>query len=314
MSPDHAGSALRTARRNGLTGLAALLFSVTLVTLVVVSAWRGNQDAEHQEAIAATSALFFDYSGARLVFDARLLPSGTYFDRMPSLSADRKLKAALLLLSEVYKLPRGYFGVVGLKTIGVFDSCISLRNDGYHTYDPAVSGYKYYGIWNRENAIACAYYTDGQLPLTFHHESFHHIDATSSGKTDAGRLRQDDRFRAAINGTAAYPPPPITAAELVDLEHRSKSWLLEGAVSAYAEKNPAEDKAESARYLMSHLPDALTQVARRPGLPGSQRLLHVMRRYQQAPPQLGPGINWFVDVALGRAGNLRSGCSEHARH
>ena len=51
---------------------------------------------------------------------------------------------------------------------------------------------------------------------------------------------------------------------------------------------------------MAHLPDALIQVATRPELAGSQRLLHVIDQYAHSSAE-GPDVAWLVDVALGRA-------------
>jgi hypothetical protein len=86
---------------------------------------------------------------------------------------------------------------------------------------------------------------------------------------------------------------------LAALRKLSKGQALEKAVSSYAEKSVGEDKAETARYLMTTLPDALVQMATRPELLGSQRMLHVLHKYGQAVPD-GPGVEWFVSVALGR--------------
>lgn len=279
----------------------ATLICVGLTALLGAPPPRGSGETDHPDGVTALCRAFQDYSGANLVFEARDLPPGKYHDRMPSLSPARRLQAAKILLAEVRKLPPGYLGALGLKVVGAFDRCVSARGDGFRPYDAAAGGYRYYGIWNGENAVACAYYSDGQLPLTFHHEVFHHVDATEAGRTDADRLRRDERFGAAVGGTARYPAPAVPAVDLAALESRARGELLEGAVGRYADKNQAEDKAETARYLMSHLPDALTQVVRRPGLAGSQRLLHVLAKYQQAVAGGGPDFNWFVGAALGRA-------------
>src|SRR5262249_19788227 len=129
---------------------------------------------------------------------------------------------------------------------------------------------------------------------------FHHVDATRAGKTDVARLRRDERFQAVLRGKDRYPALSLSAEDLAALRRRARGVVLEDAVSAYARKNIGEDKAETARYLMSHLPDALLQAGTRPELAGSQRLLHVLRSYEQAAPGGGPGVAWFVGVALGR--------------
>ena len=76
--------------------------------------------------------------------------------------------------------------------------------------------------------------------------------------------------------------------------------MLEDVVSDYCKKNPTEDKAETARYFMSNLADSLVQAATRPELAGSQRILHVLGKYKQALASDGPGVDWFVQLALGR--------------
>jgi S1-C subfamily serine protease len=243
---------------------------------------------------------FTEHSGARLVFDASDLPPGQYFDKMPSLSADRRVAAARIMVREAHKLPQGYLRAVGLKAVGVFAACVSSDGDGFRPYDPSLKGYRYYGIWNGKDGVAAAYYSNEQLPLTFHHEVFHHVDGTLRGRTDGSRLHRDDRFAAVLAGNAPYPAPRLSTDELAALRRQSGGSVLEEAVSDYARKSKGEDKAETARYLMSHLPDALVQMATRPQLPGSQRMLHVLSKYEQAPAEGGPGIAWFVGVALGR--------------
>ena len=71
-------------------------------------------------------------------------------------------------------------------------------------------------------------------------------------------------------------------------------------MSKYAAKNEDEDQAETARYFMTTLADSLVQVMEQPSLPGSQRILGLLDRYRAAGSP-GPGTDWFVDVALGRA-------------
>jgi hypothetical protein len=243
---------------------------------------------------------FTRQSGARLVFEAADLPPGRYHDIMRALPAGRRAVAARLALREVQKLPPGYLGAIGLKALGVFAACASREGDGYRPYDADLKGYRYYGIWNGHDALAAAFYTEAQLALTLHHEIFHHVDATARGRTDAATAIHDDRFRDALSGKEAYPALQVPAEDLAALRRLSGGHTLEGAVSDYCKKSPLEDKAETARYLMSHLPDALVQAATRPQLPGSQRLLHVLHRYQRAPAADGPTVAWFVDRAVGR--------------
>jgi hypothetical protein len=110
---------------------------------------------------------------------------------------------------------------------------------------------------------------------------------------------RDDRFQAALTGGEPYGALRLAGADLDALKKRSAGHVLEKAVNRYAEKSVGEDKAETARYLMTTLPDALVQMATRPDLAGSQRLLHVLHKYQHAVAD-GPGAEWFVSVALGR--------------
>jgi S1-C subfamily serine protease len=111
----------------------------------------------------------------------------------------------------------------------------------------------------------------------------------------------DARWKRAIALLEPYPAPVIADADLRVLARRAAGVRLEHAVSSYASKHVGEDQAETARWLLTHLPDALLQVATKPHLPGSQRLLHVMAELHDAPAAGGPGIEWWVDVAVGRA-------------
>jgi hypothetical protein len=138
------------------------------------------------------------------------------------------------------------------------------------------------------------------LPGTLHHEIFHHVDATLRGETKhTANFVRDERFQAALSGAERYQALRFVEADLAALRKLSKGRVLEGAVSSYAEKSVGEDKAETARYLMTTLPDALVQMATRPELAGSQRMLHVLHKYGQAIGT-GPDAAWFVSIALGR--------------
>jgi hypothetical protein len=252
------------------------------------------------DSLTQLEKTFADYSGARIVFAAKDLPEGTYHDDMPSLNAEGRLRAARIVLREIQKLPPRYLEKMGLKAIGIFAACISRQGDGFRPYDEHLRGYRYFGIYNGKNALAAAYYSDTQLPTTLHHELFHHVDATRRGETKyTANFVRDERFQAALSGTERYPALRFVESDLSALRKRSKGSVLERAVSHYAEKSVGEDKAETARYLMTALPDALVQMATRPELPGSQRLLHVLHKYGQAVPE-GPGIDWFLAVALER--------------
>ncbi len=252
------------------------------------------------ESVTLLQKAFTDYSGARLVFTATDLPEGAYHDVMPPLDAEGRLRAARIVLREIHKLPPRYLEKMGLKAVGVFAACVSHQGDGFRPYDERLKGYRYFGIYNGKNALAAAYYSDTQLPTTLHHEIFHHVDATRRGETKyTVNFVRDVRFQAALSGEESYRALVLAAADLAALQKISAGRVLEKAVSKYADKSVGEDKAEAARYLMTALPDALVQMATRPELPGSQRLLHVLHKYQQAIAD-GPGAEWFLSIALGR--------------
>ena len=78
-----------------------------------------------------------------------------------------------------------------------------------------------------------------------------------------------------------------------------QAFTLIDAVSQYAEKNSREDQAETARHLMTWLPNSLVQAVEQPELAGSQRIIHVIQEFERSVPD-GPGFQWFVDVALRR--------------
>jgi hypothetical protein len=255
--------------------------------------------APAEESLPQLEKAFTDYCGSHLVFVAKDLPQGDYHDLMPSLSADRRLRAARIALREIRKLPPRYLEKMGLKVVGIFAACISNQGDGFRPYDEQLKGYRFFGIYNGKNALAAAYYSDTQLPATLHHEIFHHVDATLQGQTRfTVNFVRDERFQAALSGTERYPALRLVEADLAALRKLSKGHILEKAVSSYAEKSVGEDKAETARYLMMALPDALVQMATRPELAGTQRMLHVLHKYGQAIPD-GPDAAWFVSIALG---------------
>jgi hypothetical protein len=253
------------------------------------------------ESIAQLQKAFADYSGARLVFTVKDLPEGSYHDTMPSLDEKGQYRAARIALREARKLPPHYLRKMGLKAVGVFAACVSNQGDGFRPYDERLKGYRYFGIYNGKDAVVAAYYSDAQLPTTLHHEIFHHVDATLRGETKyTAHFVRDDRWQAALSGAEPHRAVPIAPSDLAGLQKLCAGRVLEKAVSGYAEKSVGEDKAETARYFMTMLPDALVQMATRPELEGSQRLLHVLHKYGQAIPD-GPGVDWFVSVALSRA-------------
>jgi hypothetical protein len=252
------------------------------------------------ESLTQLQKAFTDYCGAQLVFTDRELPEGSYHDVMLPLDESGRLRAARIALREIRKLPPRYPGKMGLKVVGIFAACVSHQGDGFRPYDEQLKGYRYFGIYNGRNALTAAYYSDTQLPTTLHHEIFHHVDATLRGETKyTANFVRDERLNAALAGDEPYRALRIAGPDLDALRKLSAGRILEKAVSRYADKSVGEDKAETARYLMTTLPDALVQMATRPELAGSQRLLHVLHKYQQALAD-GPGVEWFVSVALGR--------------
>jgi hypothetical protein len=292
----HLRDALSNREGPNVKRLSPVLSPCLLVC--VVSLVSGQEP--RRESLPQLEKAFRDYSGSRLVFTAKDLPEGTYHDRMPPLNDEGRLRAARIALREIRKLPSRYLEKMGLKAVGIFAACIGNQGDGFRPYDEQLKGYRYFGIYNGKNAMAAAYYSDAQLPTTLHHEIFHHVDATLRGETKfTANFVRDDRFQAAVSGADRYPALRFVEADLTALRKLSKGLVLERAVSSYAEKSIGEDKAETARYLMTALPDALVQMSTRPELPGSQRMLHVLHKYEQAVPE-GPSAGWFVSVALGR--------------
>jgi hypothetical protein len=278
--------------------IRSLFYRVLLVVLTVLGLARGATAAEPD--LGALCRQFEQYSGAEIVFDRADLPSGRYYDVLEPLSASMKAEAAAVCLGEARKYPPGYFGEVGLKAVGVFAACVSKTGDRFRAYDNRLKGYRYFGIYNGIDAVAAAYYDNPQLPMTFHHEIFHHVDSTHRGTTESWQLSSDDAvFKAALSGLEPHAAPAIAADDLAALRGRCKGYLLRDAVSPYAARNSREDQAETARHLMLNLPDALVQAIEQPELPGSQRILHVLGEYEQSVLD-GPGFDWFVDVALQR--------------
>lgn len=262
------------------------------------------REARSSPSLSAVVAEFQRYSGARLVFQRRDLPGVPkikWYDRMPALTGTKQLRAARIALREVQRLPPNYLGDVGLTHVGIFAACISNTGDGFRPYNQARKGYLYFGQYQR-NAVVAAFYNDEQLPLTLHHEFFHHVDATKAGKpSHRPNFTSDDvAFASAIAGKKRYPALKLGQGTIAQLRRLSSGHILKGAVSDYAAKGPGEDQAETARYLASHLPDALLQAATLPGLAGSQRLLHVLNEYAGALPKNGGRVvQAMVRDALG---------------
>ncbi len=254
--------------------------------------------AASADPLAAAVHEFAETSGGvRLVFERGELPKGGWYDELRPLDAEGRVAAAQIAVAQARMYPPGYLRGIGLETIGLFAACVSRTGDGFRPYEVELDGYRFYGMWNGRDALVAAHYTDEQLPLTFHHEVFHHVDATQDGRTRRALLTADDaRFEAAVSGRRRYPAPVLPREAL---RNEADGYELENAVGAYSRKNPGEDQAETARYVMSALPDALLQAAERPTLAGSQRILHVLAAYERALPDAD--LAWFRDVALGRA-------------
>ena len=248
------------------------------------------------------AANFQRYSGARLVFERSQLPPGEYHEVMTPLSPAGREHAARIAWLEVQKYPRRYLSKLGLSTVGIFDSCVSTRSDGFRDFDEEVQGYWYYGNYNGSNAIVVAFYREQQLARTLHHEIFHHIERIAGLPNPKWA---NERWAAAISGDELYPPLKLSREDLDALRRLSSGEILDGSISYYSRKNPVEDRAETARYLMTTLPEGLLQASLRPEIPGSQRMLHVLETYRRAPGGHGPDVHWFVDLALARSNNSR---------
>ena len=282
----------------------AVLFTAALITAGLVSA--GSAARAEESSATETDRLvteFRRYSGAQLVFEAGQLPPGEYYDIMPELSEGERLAAAKIACREVQKYPPQYLAALKFRSIGIFQACASQSNDNFHPYDKALGGYRYFGLYNGRDAIVAAYYTDSQLPLTLHHEIFHHVDRNTPGTLEWSEVISEPN-RSALSTEATHPSGryhaiEVAPSERILLERQSAGRLLNTVVSNYAAKNPTEDKAETARYLLSALADSLLQMAQQPQLPGSQRLLHVLTTYERSNSGNGPKPEWFLAIVKG---------------
>ena len=237
-------------------------------------------------------AEFRQYSGAELVFRAADLPPGEYFEILPELTEAARLGAARIACREIQKYPPHYLGELKLRAIGIFRACASRANDGFHPFDKALGGYRYFGLYNQRDALVAAYYTDEQLPLTLDHELFHHIDRLTPPVGDWAEWIAATPGAAASGAAVALAPADRAALQRLGAGH-----VLEGAVSDYASKNPNEDKAETARHFLSTLPDSLLQMDGKPRLAGSRRIELVLATYARSNSGRGPDADWFLKVA-----------------
>lgn len=240
---------------------------------------------------------FEDWTGARLVFTRKETPSQVLYATTPTLSPERRREAAEILYRHAHNYPKGTFKKIGLTIVAVFAGCGDPEGDGFRPWVDSLKGYRYFGRWHAVGAIAACYYDDGQLPLTFHHEVFHHIDATRGGKTDYVHFNEDDtRFADAFTHRDPYSALALDARTIASLREGGAGNVLEDAVGEYAQKSAGEDQAETARWFQTNLADGLLQAALRPELAGSQRILHLLAEYQKAAAAMSP--TWFVTVAL----------------
>jgi len=224
---------------------------------------------------------FAAWTGAELAFEVENLPEGTGYDLAVPLPEEDREHAAAIALEQARHFPPGSLGDAGLKVVGIFAALGSETNDGYHQWDEELGGYAYFGGYNGRGTVVASHYTDRQLPLTLHHEWFHLLDTEVAAQRPYGAPEVSPLDRSALEALRTRRGP-----------------ILREAVSDYASKNPGEDRAETARHLHAHLPDALLQVVERPDLPGSQRFLHVLAVQTEV---LGADFDWMVDVALGRS-------------
>lgn len=243
---------------------------------------------------------FEEWTGSQLVFTRGETPEEVLYKTTPELSPERRRLAAEILLREAKQYPRGLFGKVGLRTVSVFAGCGDPKGDGFRPWVDSLKGYRYFGRWDAVGAIVACFYDDGQLPLTFHHEVYHHLDATKNHRLDYRFFTADDRrFRDAVDGKRRYAPLVLTDEERQSLLAVSTGEFLEEAVGRYSEKSAGEDQAETARWLQTHLADGLLQAADMPELAGSQRILHLLDVYRTASPSLS--TSWWVGAAIFRS-------------
>lgn len=249
-------------------------------------------------------AAFERWTGARLVFTRKEAPRQVLYATTPALSAERRRQAAEILYAHALNYPKGLFAKIGLTTVAVFAGCGDPEGDGFRPWVESLNGYRYFGRWHEVGAIAACYYDDVQLPLTFHHEVFHHIDATHAGRTAYRYFSSDDdRFARALSGDEPYPGLELDPRTLRSLRAVAGGHVLEEAVARYAQKSAGEDQAETARWLQTNLADGLIQAAVRPELAGSQRILHLLAEYHKADARLS--TSWFIGVALGQTGEAQ---------
>lgn len=278
-----------------------ILSSFPFSVLPSTSALLMKPEVTQDQRISELQKQFREYSGASLVFMEQELAPGKYYDKLPTLDKALQMKAAEIALREVKKYPPGLLRELDLKTFGIFAACISSSNDGFHAYDNRFGGYRWYGLYNMEHGAVGAFYSESQLPLTIHHELFHVIDNNVRGVREFPKHYEGDdaALTKALRGEKPYPALAINDRDLSALKERARGVVLESAVSAYSQKELGEDQAETWRWVMTNLPDAIVQCVERPELPGSQRILHVINEFSLAR-KTPIEVSWLVDVALER--------------
>ncbi len=246
---------------------------------------------------------FKEYSGAELVFHREDLPEGRYHDVLKPLSDSRKAIAAAICVEEARMYPPGFFGEVGLNTRGSV-RCLRVEDD-----ERSLSALRH--PVGRLSLLWRLQWHATRSPLRFTAKVSYRSRFTTKYFTTSTQRSMEKRLRGNYPATILFirlqsrasdrtRAPPIAGDDLAALRDRCIGYTLQDAVSDYAAKNSREDQAETARHLMSMLPNSLVQAIEQPELAGSQRILHVLREYEHAVPD-GPGIDWFVDVALERA-------------
>jgi len=260
---------------------------VTLLTLMTLGT----------PMVDSPEARFEAWTGAKLVFTRGEAPSEVLYATTPVLSRERRKAAAEILWREAQHYPKGLFGKIGLDTIAVFAGCGDPNGDGFRPWVESLNGYRYFGRWDAVGAIVACYYDDGQLPLTFHHEVFHHLDATENHRLDYRNFTADDaRFGEAVAGRQPYAALKLKDETREALLGVASGDFLEQAVGRYASKSAGEDQAETARWLQTNLANGLLQAADMPELEGSQRVLHLLSVYRAASPLLT--TEWWASVAI----------------
>ena len=271
--------------------------AVALVATLLAAAPAAAQSLE------AVTSEFEAVSGARLLFTRAELGRERWYTIMMELPPQARAKAAAIALREVKRYPPGYLKAIGLRRVGLFAGLAAKTNDGFHEWRRELGGFAYLGMWNHRDGLVAAAYSEEQLVRTLHHEIFHHVDSTRDGRMDDARHapQSSAAFAAALQGRRPYAAISLGEEELAALRERATGEPLVDAASRYCSKSPREDRAETARWVMAHLPEALLQAATRPELKGSQRILHVLRAFELSAKG-APDLGWLRAQAMEQPG------------